>query len=242
MTSIDRVAPTRRPEGANAGTQNWRELLFAHWSFDPAIVRALVPDVLDLDLWDGRAWVGLVPFKMEEIRPSFIPRALALDFLETNLRTYVTHRGEPGVWFFSLEASSRLAVKAARMMWGLPYFHAEMRATKEGDRLRYTSRRNGSLADLDVEWEIGEVLGPSKVGTFEHFLLERYLLFAMKNGTVKKGHVHHVPYPAQRAKVHRIQESLLAAAGLPAPVDAPEIVHYASGVDVEVFGPWDITS
>jgi uncharacterized protein len=235
---IDRVAPTRRPNGPNAGTQGWRELLFAHWSFPPEIVRPLVPDVLELDLWEGRAWVGLVPFKMEDIRPSFVPRALALDFLETNLRTYVISRDEPGVWFFSLEASSLLAVRAARLIWGLPYFPAEMLASKEGDRFRYTSRRRGQHADLDVEWEIGERLGPSKVGTFEHFLLERYLLFATKNGTLRKGQVHHVAYPAQRAKVLRLEESLLRAAGLPAPERAPEIVHYASGVDVEVFGPF----
>jgi uncharacterized protein len=235
--NIDRVLPTRRPEGPNAGTQGWRELLFAHWSFPPGIVRPLVPDVLELDLWEGRAWVGLVPFKMVDIRPAFVPRALALDFLETNLRTYVLHDDQPGVWFFSLEASSRLAVRAARLMWGLPYFHAEMHADKLGERFRYTSRRKGQRADLDVEWEVGAHLGASKVGTFEHFLLERYLLFAMKNGRLKKGQVHHVPYPAQRAKVHRLEESLLEAAGLPRPGRAPEIVHYASGVDVEVFGP-----
>src|SRR5688572_14478242 len=123
---IDRVSPTKRPEGTNAGTQNWRELLFVHWTFEPEIMRKLVPDVLELDLWEGRAYVGLVPFAMEDVRPAFSPRVLGMDFLETNLRTYVVHNGEPGVWFFSLEAASRLAVKAARMMWGLPYFHAEM--------------------------------------------------------------------------------------------------------------------
>ena len=229
---IDRVSSTKRPEGPNAGTQNWRDLLFVHWTFDPAIVRKLVPDVLELDLWEGRAYVGLVPFAMEEVRPSFIPRALAMDFLETNLRTYVVHNGEPGVWFFSLEAASRLAVKAARMMWGLPYFHAEMSLERSDNRVQYATKRTSGAAELSCEWEIGEMLGASKEGTLEFFLLERYLLFAMKNGTLKKGQVHHVPYPAQRAKVHRLSQSLLDAAGLPRRSDAPETVHSAKGVDV----------
>ncbi len=238
MSAIDRVSPTKRPEGPNAGTQNWRDLLFVHWTFDPEVVRKLVPDVLELDLWEGRAYVGLVPFAMEDVRPSFIPRAFAMDFLETNLRTYVVRDGEPGVWFFSLEAASRLAVKAARMMWGLPYFHAEMELEREGDRVRYSSKRTSDGAGIQVEWEIGEMLGASTPGTLEFFLLERYLLFAMKNGALRKGQVHHVPYPAQRAKVHRLEQSLLTAAGLPARTDAPETVHYAKGVDVEVFGPF----
>jgi uncharacterized protein len=237
---LDRLAPTRRPEGPASGTQRWSELLFAHWSFPLELVRPLVPASLELDPWDGRAWVGLVPFKMEAIRSSWMPRRAGLDFLETNVRTYVHHRGEPGVFFFSLEASSWLAVRVARLGWGLPYFHAEMSSEREGSTLRYRSRRKAQDAALHAEWELGDVLGPQAPGTLDHFLLERYLLFNERGGRVHKGHVHHVPYPAQRARTTRLEQTLLGAAGLPDPSTAPEALHYAAGVDVEVFGPWPV--
>lgn len=236
---LDRVSPTRRPDGPNDGTQRWRELLFVHWSFDAEAVRRLVPASFELDLWQGRAWVGLVPFRMEETRTSWMPRRAGLDFLETNLRTYVQRDGGPGVFFFSLEAASWLAVRAARLVWGLPYQHAEMRAERTGDRVTYHSRRvdDERQPRLDVVYDVGDALGPSRVGTLEHFLLERYVLFADKRGRALKGQVHHPPYPARRATIVALHEELAAAAGL---ADGRlETVHYSDGVDVEVFGPHD---
>lgn len=234
---LDRVAPTRRPAGPAAGHQRWRELLFVHWSFDAALVRALVPPALELDLWDGRAWVGLVPFRMEATRTRWMPRALGLDFLETNLRTYVHRAGMPGVYFFSLEAASWLAVKAARMTWGLPYFHAAMTAERDGDRVHYRSRRKAAAAAaLDVTYDVGDPLGPSAVGTLQHFVLERYHLFADKRGRLRRGQVHHLPYPARQATLVALDDGLVAAAGLPG--GRLETIHYSDGVEVEVFGPY----
>ena len=168
-----------------------------------------MPTSFELNLWQGRAWVGLVPFRMEATRPSWLPRRAALDFLETNLRTYVHRNGEPGVFFFSLEASSWLAVRAARLMWGLPYQHAEMHAERDEDRVVYHSGRidDERAPRLDVTYDIGEELGPSAVGTLEHFLLERYYLFVEKRGRPLKGQVHHTPYPARRAKTSRFTTS-----------------------------------
>ena len=240
--NLDRIAPTRRPEGANAGTQLWRELLFVHWSFPAEVLRPLVPPRMELDLWEGRALVGLVPFVMRDIRSSWMPKGAGLDFLETNLRTYVHVNDEPGVYFFSLEASSWLAVRVARLVWGLPYFHAEMETKREGDRVAYASKRkDASAAGVTADFTIGEALGPSEPGTLEHFLLERYLLFSEKGGDLYKGQVHHVPYPARRATVHALDQTLLTAAGLDTGGRAPDLVHFSEGVDVEVFGPWKIT-
>lgn len=236
---IDRISPTKRPEGPNAGTQRWSELLFVHWSFEPEVLRPLVPSSFELDLWEGRAWVGLVPFRMEATRPSFLPERTGLDFLETNLRTYVHRRGEPGVYFFSLEASSWLAVRAARLLWGLPYFHAEMSAERTAARVGYRSgRKDPSKPGVDVVYEVGAELGPSEVGSLQHFLLERYYLFVDKNGRPRKGQVHHRPYPAKSARIVSLREDLLAAAGLPE--GRLETVHYSDGVEVEVFGPFDV--
>jgi uncharacterized protein len=234
---LDRVAPTQRPPGDNSGTQRWRELLFVHWSFDAEVVRPLIPKSFELDLWQGRAWVGLVPFRMEATRPSWIPKQAGINFLETNLRTYVHRNGQPGVLFFSLEADSWLAVRAARMMWGLPYRHAEMRAERNKDVITYESVRVDDVRAprVDVTYEIGDDLGASKVGSLEHFLLERYLLFVEKNGTPLKGQVHHNPYPARKAKIESLEDQLVSAAGLPE--GKLETVHYSEGVEVEVFGP-----
>lgn len=235
---VDRLSPAHRPKGPPSGFQNWRELLFVHWTYPLELVRPLVPPQLELDAWGGRAYVGVVPFVMKDIRPSALPRFLALDFLETNLRTYVLHRGEPGVFFFSLEASSRLAVKAARWGWGLPYFDAKMTLSREADGvIDYRTTRSGDGARLNVRFRPGALLGPSRPDTLEHFLLERYLLFSVKRNAVSRGQVHHEPYPAQRCEVLSIDETLTAAAGLPAHPAAPETVHFAAGVDVEVFGP-----
>lgn len=234
---MDRIAPTRRPEGPNAGTQRWRDLLFVHWEVPAQVLRPLIPARLELDTWEGRALVGLVPFEMRAIRPRWLPRWLALDFLETNLRTYVHLDGEePGVWFFSLEASSWLAVMAARMGWGLPYHHARMLVRKEGERIDYATERRKDGARAVVSWTPGRVLGPSAVGTVEHFLLERYVLYAERRGRLVRGRVHHAPYVARAVEVHRVEETLAEASGVPGLRGEPAFVHACDGVEVEVFG------
>lgn len=228
---LDRIAPTKRPEGDAAGVQSWRNLVFVHWAVSPEIVRPLVSTHLELDLWDGMAHVAVVPFEMKGIRSSWMPEASALDFLETNVRTYVHVNGEPGVFFLSLEASSWLAVRVARLVWALPYFHAEM-SCGEG---AYRSVRKGTGESLDANWTLGEMLGPSKPGTYEHFVLERYLLFSEKSGALRKGQVHHVPYPAQKVTLERFDQTLFPQAN-----GKPYAAHFSPGVDVEVFGPWPI--
>ncbi len=230
-----------RPAERPSGWQNWRDLLFVHWRVSVETLRARVPVELELDLWEGQGVVGVVPFAMRDVRPAWLPKLMALDFLETNTRTYVMYKGRPGVYFFSLEASSLLAVKAARWGWALPYFHAAMRIDREGEWFEYESRRRDGALDANhkVRYRPSKLLGPSAPGTFEYFLLERYLLFSIKKGVVYEGQVHHVPYPAQEVELASIEDGLVSAAGL-VPEAAPCAVHYATGVDVEVFGPWPV--
>lgn len=240
--ALDRIAPTRRPDRPVTGHQRWQNLLFVHWSLPAELVRPLVPEPLQLDLHDGRAWVGVVPFEMVGIRPSWLPQAFALDFLETNVRTYVHLDGQPGVFFFSLEASSWLAVRAARAQWSLPYHHADMRFTQEAERFTYETTRKGSGARFFAEYRRAEALGASKPDTFEHFLLERYYLFVQHRRRLYQGQVHHAPYPAHRVEVLSLHEGLIEAAGLPAVRPPPEVAHFSPGVDVEVFGPWPVAA
>jgi uncharacterized protein YqjF (DUF2071 family) len=209
--------------------------LFMHWPVPVDTMRAVVPRSFDLDLHDGTAYVGVVPFAMEGVRPRISPEFAALDFLETNVRTYVVRNGEPGVYFLSLEAGSRLAVATARAAFALPYHHARMKLRVTADVISYATARSKGGARHDVRYRIGEFLGASRPGTLEHFLLERYLLFTERNAVPMKGQVHHTPYPAYRAEVIDVNDQLVLAAGLPAVSGRPTHVHYAPGVDVEVF-------
>ena len=199
-------------------------------------LRRLVPRQLELDLYDGQAYVSLIPFIVAESRPRGAPRALAMRFLETNLRTYVRSAdGEPGIYFFSLDASSWLAASAARLLYGLPYFESMMSMRTEGGRTEYASRRHGAPdAQLDVDWVLGAPLGSAAVGSLDHFLVERYSLYVRRWGVIYRARVRHRPYPLHGVTVEHLSETLLQAAGLPAPT-APPLYHYSPGVDVEIF-------
>ncbi|XXF79021.1 DUF2071 domain-containing protein [Myxococcaceae bacterium GXIMD 01537] len=240
-SSIDRLAPTRRPSGPPVMYQRWRTLTFLHWVLPADAVAALLPPGLTLDTFEGRAYVGLVPFTMEGVRPRGLPAVRALsDFHETNVRTYVHHEGrDPGVWFFSLEAAQSLAVRVARAWFKLPYHRAEMTLTQEEDGwLAYRSERRWpppAPATCAVRCRPRGTLAASEPGTLQHFLAERYFLYSAARGGLYRGQVHHAPYQVQPADVEGLDESLLAAAGLTRPDEEP-MALYSPGVDVEVFG------
>ena len=242
---IDRLAPAQCPDRRPVMFQSWRSLLFLHWALPPDAVRPLLPTGLDLDLFEGRAYVGLVPFTMRDVRPAGLPTTPWLsNFHETNVRTYVHSGGrDPGVWFFSLDAANPLAVILARSLFHLAYHNARMslKIVTEGDSsqtLTYSSIRlwPGPLpATSTIQARVPrESLAPAAVGTLDHFLIERYLLYTTRRGQLIRGQVHHVPYPVQSAGLMSLDESLLAAVGLTRP-DTQPLVHYSPGVDVKIF-------
>ena len=193
-----------------------------------------MPSPLQLDLHDGVAYVGVVPFVMQCVRPRWWPKALGFNFLEANVRTYVVHGDQPGVYFFSLEATSQLAVWAARRFWGLPYFHADMSIQHTGDQTRFSSKRCGTGVRHNVRFQPGAMLGASQPGTLEHFLLERYLLFVQHRGAIHVGQVHHPPYPAQAVEILELHDELAGAAGIETS-GQPTFAHFVAGIDVEVY-------
>ena len=158
---IDRVGPTRMPRTPIRGYQRWRTLCFMHWEVPETELAKVVPRGLTVDTFDGSAYVGLVTFGMEGVRPRWSPDALAFDFLETNVRTYVHVDGEdPGVYFLSLDAASRIAVAVARSVWGLPYYFARMTQQRDAKRVRYGVQRAGpTKPKLELSYEVGEALG-----------------------------------------------------------------------------------
>ena len=237
---IDRVAPARRPEAAAVMRQRWARLAFLHWRVAPEEVQRLLPTGLTLDTFDGEAWVGLVPFVVTGARPALLPPVPGLSrFDEVNVRTYVHFRGrDPGVWFFSLDASSRVAVAVARALFKLGYRFARIRAEEEdAGRVRFESQRvspGPRPAGCAIEYAPHGPVRHAVPDTLEHFLVERYILYATDGSRLYQGRVHHEAYPLQEATVTGLREDLVAAAGITR-APAEPLVHYASEVNVEVF-------
>jgi uncharacterized protein YqjF (DUF2071 family) len=235
---MDRLAPAQRPDDRPAGFQRWRTLAFLHWEVPVDAVAALLPKGLSVDTHEGRAYVGVVPFTMRDVSPWWSPSvSFVSDFHEINVRTYVHAGGRPGVWFFSLDAASSIAVIAARTGWHLPYHRASMELDERGGEVTYRSRRlwpGPKPADIELCYRIGERIGQATPGSFEHFLAERYLLFAAGGAGLLCGQVHHRPYPLHHAEVIEVRESMVAASGLPATSGPPHTL-YSPGVDVDVF-------
>lgn len=226
------------PAGRLIAHQRWRQLLFLHWPVPTEVLRPLVPATLQLDGYEGVAYVGLIPFWLDGLRPVGVPDALALRFLETNVRTYVVHeRAGPGVYFFSLDAGSRLAVLGARLGFGLPYHLARARLALQGDVYGYQMERFGGYKPrIEAAYTVGEPRGTAEPGSLAHFLIERYRLYVQRGQVLQKLEVRHSPYPLHDVTLHRVNDRMIAAAGLPEPVGAP-LTHYSPGVDVETYAP-----
>ena len=222
-------------------TQTWRHLLFAHWPIDTGILRSLVPPALEIDRFEGQAWLGIVPFEMSNVAPRGVPAVDRLStFPELNVRTYVRHRGVPGVYFFSLDADNRLVVATARRFFHLPYFSAAMTIETGGGEIRYDSRRRHSPeanASFSARYHAeGPTSAPAR-GTLEHFLTERYCLFTNKrSGQVLRVEIHHPPWTLQRGVAEFSSNSMATAAGITLPDTAP-LLHVAGRQDVVAWIP-----
>jgi hypothetical protein len=216
--------------------QSWNSLTFLHWRYEAGIVSRLLTRGLELDTFDGSAWVGLVPFGITGLTPPRIPAMPWIShFLETNVRTYVIGPGgRRGVWFFSLDAARLAAVVGARVSFALPYYWARMRLEQNEARVKYWSaRRIGAAVGCEVEIEKGDIAAPSEL---DLFLTARFRLYAQRRGKLLAAEIAHDPWPLREAKVIRWKESLLEAAGLPAPQGEP-IALYSDWIDVIVGKP-----
>lgn len=214
--------------------QVWRDLLFAHWPVDAQALRRLVPAELSIDTFNGQTWLTIAPFLMD-IRPRWLPQAFDMSRVpELNCRTYVTVGGKPGVYFFSLDITSRLAVWGARTFYHLPYFRAAMSVEKAGDSISYSSRRRGAV------WQ--SIYGPTggvqlaHSGTIEHFLTERYCLYAAHRGRVYRSEIHHEPWPLQPARAQIDENTIGEAVGIP--VHGPRaLLSYTRQMEVLIWWP-----
>jgi uncharacterized protein YqjF (DUF2071 family) len=231
--------PTPLPRGPWVMFQRWHELLFAHWAVPSEPLRARLPAGLELDTFAGEAWLGLVPFRMSAVRLRGTPALPGVSaFPELNLRTYVRHGAHRGVWFFSLDAASRIGVRIARAWFHLPYFDARMACEEHAGEVRYRSlrtHRGAPPAELVARYAPVAPVERARPETLEHFLTERYCLFtADARGRLLRGDIHHRPWPLQRARAELERDTLAEASGLARPVGAP-LLHYAHALDVLIF-------
>jgi uncharacterized protein YqjF (DUF2071 family) len=215
--------------------QSWHDLLFAHWPIQAEILRPLVPAELSLDEFDGQCWVGVVPFRMSGVRPRITPAIPILSaFPELNVRTYVTVKGRPGVYFFSLDATSWPAVKAARMFYKLPYFHAKMSCNTVNDEIVYRAERLSNKAELRCRYRPISPVQLAEPGTLKHWLTERYCLYTVRKRRVYRAEVHHQPWPLQNAEAQIETNSMAEAAGIKLPTMAP-LLYFARKLEVIVW-------
>lgn len=233
-----RIELTRRPAGRTVGRQRWNHLLFAHWKVDPLAVQATLPRGLFVDTFGGAAYLGIVPFAMERVRPAWLPPLPWVSwFLELNVRTYVHDgNGRAGVWFYSLDCERALAVAIARRFFHLPYFHARMAADFLGRTIGYQCQRHAPAAGLcRYEWTPGASAAPVTPGSLDYFLVERYLLFsADAAGRLYSGRVHHAPYRVATPVVAECSAEPARLAGFHLE-DEPMSLLSALPVDVSIF-------
>jgi uncharacterized protein YqjF (DUF2071 family) len=218
------------PDDPWTNAQSWIDLCFLHWRVDVARLLELVPDSVELQTHDGSAWLGVTPFQLRSFRLRGLPPLPGLStFPEVNVRTYVTHGDKPGIWFFSLDAASRLAVEAAKKLYKLPYHHAQMRYERDDELVHYESARPG--ASFSGCYGGDGNLFRAEAGTLEHFLTERYCLYTEDGGRLYRAEIHHAPWDLQRGEA---RVDLNTMAPLPLPGDEPHVL-FSPRLDVVLW-------
>ena len=216
--------------------QIWRDLLFAHWKVAAEKIRRLVPAPLELDTFDGSAWLTVTPFHMS-LRFRGLPILPGMACIpELNCRTYVTVGGKPGIFFFSLDAASRFAVWGARAFYHLPYFPAGMRAERRTDTIAYSSIRiRGGAAVFRGSYSPTSPPRNAQPGSVEHFLVERYCLYAVWQGAVYRGEIHHLPWPLQDASAQIEENTVPGGAGMDVDQAHPALTAFAKELKVLIW-------
>lgn len=217
----------------------WRDLAFLHWPVDAGVVRPHLPPSLEVDTFAGQAWIGVVPFRMEGVRVRGLPAVpTAHAFPEINVRTYVRGGGRAGVWFFSLDATSRLAVRGGRMIYNLPYFDAAITLRSEAGAVQYDSRRihrGAPAAAFSGRYRPVSEVYEAAPGTLDHFLVERYCLFMFsRRRGLGRIDVDHPPWPLQRGAIELAANSMVEPTGMGLP-QIPPLVHVAAAIDVRAW-------
>ena len=225
-----RVRPTRRP----VMRQSWDDLFFLHWEYAAEAIQSRLPAGLTVDTFEGKAYLGVVGFRMNAVRPLGLPALPWLSYFnELNVRTYVRDAsGEPGVWFFSLDCDRAPAVVIARAGFGLPYEHAAM---SFGPGLAQSCRRQGEQETARYAWSAVSSPQIAAPGSLEFHLAERYSFFSVRDGRLVRGQVHHAPYELSSTDTAAWSDLPLRWDGFDVGGRPPDLAHCCQGVAIEAF-------
>lgn len=216
--------------------QRWRSLTFLHWPYEPAAIRRLLPSQIELDTFDGAAWIGLTPFLLTGLRPPLFPALPWIgSFPETNVRTYARGPdGERGIWFFTLEAARLAAVIGARSLYRLPYRWARMRVRRKRTQVAYGSVRRWPFGSGRTQIAVahGDPICP---GDLDNFLTARYRLYTTVGKRLAFAQIDHKPWPLHSARLVRLEQDLIENSGVPRPMGAP-LLHYSPDLTVRIGG------
>ena len=217
--------------------QTWSEVLFIHYPIQYDVLRKLVPDVLNIDSYNGTCWIGVVPFHMSAVRLRGLPPIPGTDqFPELNVRTYVTLDGKPGVYFFSLDAANRLAVKGAKTVYHLPYWYARMEMITNSSTTQFTCKRvHNDEIELTCSYHPTSDTFRAEAGSFEHWMVERYCFYTLnKAGVPLRCNILHEPWTLQTAEARLKVNTILSKQNIHVEEDEA-IVHYAKKIDVRAW-------
>jgi uncharacterized protein len=222
----------------------WDDLAFLHWPVPLAALERFIPAGLQLETFDSHAWIGIVPFRMMAVHARGLPEIPGTnEFLELNVRTYVTDGTRPGVWFFSLDCANPLAVRGARVGFSLPYFDAKMQSLETNSGFDYSStrtHRGSPAATFRAQYEPSAEVIAATPGGIEHWLTERYCLYAQRpSGQVIRGEILHQPWPLQTCTVEILENTLCDSLGLSLPRE-PMLTHFAKRLEVHAWLPVNV--
>lgn len=208
--------------------QEWNDAIFLHWQVDLEELQKFVPKELEIDLFEEKAWVSVVAFAMEEIRPRFLPAFSPIsNFFEINVRTYVKTKSKSGVYFLSMEGGKDLSCKVAKLISELPYRFSNI--TRE---MEYYRSSNSEFGDtLDIKFKIGQAVQKTEIDVW---LTERYALFQDTKNSINEYEIHHQEWPIREAIIENIElnyprfDKLIGR--------KPDFVNYSEGVKVVAWG------
>lgn len=239
VTLEKRIEAKKRPSGIPIMHQGWRQLLFLHWKVDPDQIQATLPPGLTVDTFQGKGYVTLNIFFMENVSFTGIPAVPGLsNFTEVNFRTYVYDKqGNPGIWFYSLDIDSLVATTLARNAFSLPYFFSDLKASQEKNKIHVEGRRSQEeqIHVKAIFEPTSDIYQEAKPNTLDFFLIERYILFSFAANQLNKAHVHHLAYPLGEVEVSELKTNLIEAQGFKLENLKPDRSHYSTGVDVDIF-------
>nr|WP_244939975.1 DUF2071 domain-containing protein [Leptospira adleri] len=231
--------PWPLPKSKPFMVQYWEELAFLHWEIPKEFLNEVLPKGLEADLFEGKAYIGLVPFRMKGVRPIHLPPLPWIsNFPELNVRTYVKNGEKQGVYFFSLDASNRFAVEIARKFFHLPYLNAAISMRKNQNRKEFFSKRKdhrATNAEFHADYKPISEVYRSQRGTLENWLTERYCLYSQDSkGRIYRGEVHHLPWPLQKGECIIRKNEILRSHGIPDSGREP-LVHYSESIQVLLY-------